>query len=254
MKQALIVVSFGTSIPGAQQSIADVEAALAEVMPGAEIYTALTSPTIRRKLQSRGEQACSLTEVLELLDPQAYELVVIQPTHLLYGMEYDRIKATVQPYTQRFPRILLGKPMLAGAEDMLAMAELLKEMFPPSAEALVLMGHGTNHFANMVYPAFQTVLRLQGYANAYVGTVEGWPGIEDVIAQLKADGRREVLLAPMMLVAGDHACNDMAGDAPDSWKSLLEAEGFHVRCHLEGMGSLPKIQSLYCRHLRELLG
>lgn len=253
MKQALVIVSFGTSVPTAQKSITDVEEALANILPGADIYTALTSPTIRKKLKSRNQQAYSLEEILENLAPMAYDLVVVQPTHLLYGFEYDRIKAAVQSFRGRFAKILLGKPLLADTEDLLAMAEYLREELPPCEDALVLMGHGTEHSANVIYPAFQTVLRLMDYPGAYVGTVEGWPTIGDVIRQLKADGKRSVLLAPMMLVAGDHACNDMAGDDPDSWKSQLEAEDFTVRCRMEGLGSLPQIQSLYCRHLRELL-
>ena len=253
MKQALVAVSFGTSVPAAQKSIADVEEALASVMPGADIYTALTSPTIRRILSKRGQQVFSLEEVLEQLAPMGYDLVVVQPTHLLYGFEFDRMKAAVQSFTGRFAKLVLGKPLLSNTEDLLALAEYLKEEFPPSEEALVLMGHGTEHFANMVYPAFQTVLRLAGFSGAYVGTVEGWPSIENVMEQLKADGKQKVLLTPMMLVAGDHACNDMAGEDPDSWKSKLEAEGFTVRCRMEGLGNLPQIQSLYCRHLKDLL-
>ena len=253
MKQALVIVSFGTSVPAAQKSIAGVEEALASVMPGADIYAALTSPTIRRILKNRGRQVFSLEETLELLAPKDYDLVVVQPTHLLYGFEYDRIKETVQSFAGKFTKLLLGKTLLADTEDLLSVAEYLREEYPPCEEALVLMGHGTEHFSNVVYPAFQTTLRLLNYPGAYVGTVEGWPSIEDVIRQLKADGKKDVLLVPMMLVAGDHACNDMAGDKPDSWKSQLEAEGFTVRCHMEGLGNLTQIQSLYCRHLRDLL-
>lgn len=253
MKQALIIVSFGTSVPKAQQSILKVEEALADLMPGAEVYTALTSPTIRKKLKSRGQQAYSLEEVLEMLTAAEYDLVVVQPTHLLYGFEYDRIRELVQTYSGHFAKLLLGKPLMADTADLLAVSEILREEYPPSEEALVLMGHGTEHFANMVYPAFQTSLRLTGYPCAYVGTVEGWPSIDDVICQLKAEVKHSALLVPMMLVAGDHACNDMAGSDPDSWKSKLEAEGFAVRCHMEGLGSLPQIQSLYCRHLKALL-
>lgn len=253
MKQALIVVSFGTSVPSAQKNIADVEEALAGVMTGADIFTALTSPTIRRKLRSQGREVFGLEEVLERLAPGSYDRVVVQPTHLLYGFEYDRIRETVAAFAGRFPQLLLGKPLLAGTEDLHAMAAILKEEYPPSQEALVLMGHGTEHFANMVYPAFQTVLKLDGFSGAYVGTVEGWPSIDDVIRQLHADGRKSVLLVPMMLVAGDHACNDMAGPDPDSWKSRLEAEGFTVRCHMQGLGGLTAMQSLYCRHLQDLI-
>lgn len=253
MKQALVIVSFGTSVSGAQKSIADVEQALAAVMPDADVYKALTSPTIRRKLIARGEDAKSLEEVLTALVSAGYDLVVVQPTHFLFGFEYDRIQATVDANSEKFAKLILGKPLMADTEDLLAVAEILREEYPSGDEALVLMGHGTEHFSNMVYPAFQTALRLSGFRDAYVGTVEGWPGIDDVITQLKADRKERVLLVPLMLVAGDHACNDMAGEEPDSWKSRLEAQGFTVRCHMEGLGNLQQMQSLYCRHLRRLL-
>lgn len=252
MKEALVIVSFGTSVAEAQKDIDGVEAALAAAMPDADFFTALTSPTIRRKLKSRGEAAYSLEEILETLSPADYNRVTVQPTHLLYGIEYDRIKAVVSAYASRFAAITLGEPLLAGTEDMIALARCLKAEYGSDSEALVLMGHGTEHYANMVYPAFQTVLRLEGYANAYVGTVEGWPSLEPVIRQLKADNHQKILLMPMMLVAGDHARNDMAGSDPDSWKSRLEAEGFTVRCHMEGLGRLSQVQSLYVRHLNEL--
>lgn len=253
MKQALVIVSFGTSVPTAQKSIMEVEQALISAVPGADVCKALTSPTIRRKLIARGQDAYSLEEVLQKLASADYDLVVVQPTHFLYGFEYDRIKSTVQSYADRFAKLVLGKPLMADTQDLQEVSEILREEYPPSEEALVLMGHGTEHFSNMVYPAFQTALRLTGYHGAYVGTVEGWPCITDVIGQMKADGKHSALLVPMMLVAGDHARNDMAGEEPDSWKSQLEAQGITVRCHMEGLGSLPKIQDLYCRHLQELL-
>lgn len=250
MKQALVIVSFGTSVPAARKSIDAVTRAMAACMPEADLFLALTSPTIRRKLRARGEQAFSLEEILEAL--AGYDRVVVQPTHLLYGIEYDRIRETVAAFARRLPGLVLGTPLLAGTEDLQALAGILLEAHPRSGEAMVLMGHGTEHFANLVYPAFQTVLRLRGCSDVYVGTVEGWPGIGDVIDQLKADGVKKALLVPMMLVAGDHACNDMAGLEPDSWKNQLEAQGIAVRCHLEGLGSLEAVQALYCRHLRML--
>lgn len=253
MKQALVIVNFGTSVPSAQEDIAQVEQTLVSVMPDADCYRATTSPTIRRIFKRRGQQAHSLEEVLEQLIPMGYERVIVQPTHLLYGIEYDKIRSAVLPYAGQFETLLLGKPLLSGTDDLMFLAECLKEAFAPGEEALVLMGHGTEHFANAVYPAFQTALRLLDYPGSYVGTVEGWPTLDQVILQLKADQKKKVLLMPMMLVAGDHACNDMAGNDPDSWKSRLEAEGFEVRCHMRGLGNLPRIQSLYRRHLQDLI-
>lgn len=117
----------------------------------------------------------------------------------------------------------------------------------------MLLGHGTEHFANMVYPAMQTALRLAGGRRAYMGTVEGWPGFDEVLAQLKKDGCGQALLVPFMLVAGDHALNDMAGDGPKSWKSRLEAAGVGVRCRMRGLGALPEVQALYGARLREIV-
>ena len=112
------------------------------------------------------------------------------------------------------------------------------------------MGHGTTHFANMVYPAMQTALRLQGHPNVVVGTVEGWPTLENAIDELRALGAKHIELRPMMLVAGDHAQNDMAGDDADSWKSHLTDAGFDVHCTVEGLGELEDVQRLYVEHLK----
>jgi len=116
------------------------------------------------------------------------------------------------------------------------------------------MGHGTGHFANMIYPALQTAFRVLGDERVFVGTVEGWPSFGECLTQLKRGSWRRVDLAPMMLVAGDHALNDMAGEEPDSWKKLLEAEGYAVQCHLEGIGEWAEVCESYCGHLREILG
>ena len=140
------------------------------------------------------------------------------------------------------------------ADDLRALAACMARRFgQPEGGALVLLGHGTEHFANMVYPAMQTALRLAGGRRAYMGTVEGWPGFDEVLAQLKEDGCGQALLVPFMLVAGDHALNDMAGDGPKSWKSRLEAAGVGVRCRMRGLGALPEVQALYGARLREIV-
>ena len=145
-----------------------------------------------------------------------------------------------------------GMPLIASPEDLRDAAKAVLAHFPPQAgRALVLMGHGTGHIANMIYPALQTAFRLAGAEEVYVGTVEGWPGIDDVAEQLRKSGCREIDLAPFMLVAGDHAVNDMAGDDPESWKSILTGKGFEVRCVLEGIGSWDEIHEIYSRHLHE---
>ena len=253
MKKTLIAVSFGTSVPAAQESIRAVERVLAQEAAGWQFCRAWTSPTIRHILAGRGEQVESLEETLDRLAAEGTEEILVQPTHFLYGIEYDRIRAAVEASRDRFKKITLGKPLLAGTEDLRVLADYVVKEALPADGALVLMGHGTEHFVNLVYPAFQTVLHLAGAPNAFVGTVDGWPTIENVLEQLQAGGYKKVLLAPMMLVAGDHACNDMAGDEPDSWKSILEAAGIEVHCRLRGLGDVPGVQELYRRHLKEML-
>ena len=160
--------------------------------------------------------------------------------------------------------ITMGVLMGSGgiSEKLIALADacvgwmrggMARRFGQPEGGALVLLGHGTEHFANMVYPAMQTALRLAGGRRAYMGTVEGWPGFDEVLAQLKEDGCGQALLVPFMLVAGDHALNDMAGDGPKSWKSRLEAAGVGVRCRMRGLGTLPEVQALYGARLREIV-
>ena len=248
MKKALLVVSFGTVVPQARANIDAVEAALRDAVPQRDFFHAFTSPMLRRILAGRGEKIPGLEEALEQLHAQGYDDVIVQPTYVLYGGEYDKLRETADSFSGSFVRLTLGKPLMADAEDLVALAGIVR-LRHPADDALLLLGHGTKHFANMVYPALQTALRLQGCEKAYVGTVKGWPGFEEVLAQLRRDGRREVLIAPLMLAAGGHALRDMAGEDEHSWKSRLEKEHFSVRCHMEGLGALPEVQALYREHL-----
>lgn len=254
MKTALLCVSFGTSVPAARKSITAVEEALHAEMPEADFYRVFTSKTIRRILASKGETVWSMDEALEHLTDGSYDRVVIQPTHFLYGLEYESLKVSVEEAKKRFPALLLGAPLLSDTKDLQALAKVLSEEFPQKENsALVLMGHGTPHFSNVVYPAMQAVFHMMGRKDVYVGTVEGWPEIEEICGELKTGNYTQVRTAPLMLVAGDHALNDMAGDEEDSWKSILTREGYEVECIMQGLGVLPGVQEMYRQHLQELL-
>ena len=184
----------------------------------------------------------------------SYDRVVIQPTHFLYGLEYESLKASVEEAKKRFPALLLGAPLLSGTGDLQALAQVLSQEFPKKENsALVLMGHGTPHFSNVVYPAMQAVFHMMGRKDVYVGTVEGWPEIDEICKELQTGNYTHVRTASLMLVAGDHALNDMAGDEEDSWKSILTREGYEVECIMQGLGVLPGVQEMYRRHLQELL-
>lgn len=248
MKQALIVTSFGTSVPEARRSITAVENALERAAAGYTVLRAFTSPTIRRILAGRGEQVPSLTETLEQLCAGGVERVVVQPTHLLYGYEYDKLKAEAERFAGRFARLEVGRPLAADSRDILRLAEKLAEANPRREGAVtVYMGHGTEHFANAVYPALQTAFQLAGRSDILVGTVEGWPGLTDILRQLGTPC--QVRLLPLMLVAGDHARNDMAGD----WREAFEQAGHTVRCEFTGLGELAWVQEMYRDKLLEIL-
>ena len=251
MKKAIILLSFGTSVEEARQrDIAPVETALRSCTK-LPCITAYTSPTIRKILARRGETVPGLEEAMAQLTTEGAECVeqiLVQPTHLLYGYEYDNIRRTVGE------QHLLGKPLLAGTEDIQYMAGVLDRISPKALGTVHLyLGHGTEHFANAVYPALQMALNLLGRGDILICTVEGWPGYLEVRQELAALSVKRVKLSPFMLVAGDHAVHDMAGEEPDSWKSRLELEGYAVDCHMRGLGAVPQVRALYQDHFRALL-
>ncbi len=254
MKTALLCVSFGTSVPAARKSITAVEDALRKELPQADFFHAYTSKTIRRRLSEQGETVWSMDEALEKLTDGSFDRIVIQPTHFLYGLEYENLRASVQAARIHFPEITLGIPLLSHIRDLQALAEILSEEYPREANnCLLLMGHGTPHFSDVVYPAMQTVFHTMGRNDVFVVTVDGWQDITEVIPQLKKQHFTSARTVPMMLVAGDHALNDMAGDQPDSWKSCLTREGFRVECVMQGLGMNPGVQQMYRQHLRGIL-
>ncbi len=249
--KAILAVSFGTSVPGAEAAIVNLEDALRAECPEREFRRAYTSRIICRKLAREGRPVPSPEEALEALAEAGVRDVLIQPTHLTPGDEYDKLCRIAEVYRERFAAMRIAAPLISDPKDLNAVADAVLAHYPPQeGSALLLMGHGSGHIANMIYPALQTAFRLKGADNVFVGTVEGWPEFPDCLAQLQRGLWKRVELAPLMLVAGDHALNDMAGDGPDSWKSRLEAEGYAVRCRLEGVGMWDEVCALCCSHAR----
>ncbi len=252
MEKALLCVSVGTTAPAAD-GITAVETSLRQAAPDCWFARAYTNGGIRRVLAARGQPVDSLPEALERLKRQGSRQVLVQPTHFLYGTEYETLRAQVQAAEPEFAVLRLGRPLLAGTDDIQVLAKAVMQAYPPqSGEALVLVGHGTDQFAGVVYPALQTAFWLAGRQDVLVGTVEGWPGQLEVLDQLQKSGVRAVHLAPLMLAAGRHACRDIAGDAPASWQSVLQTAGYSVRVTLRGLGELPAVQELYRQRLREM--
>lgn len=248
-KKAFIAVSFGTTVAGADESICAVEEQMRRVAPDRDFYRAFASGFIRKKLLKMGVKISSPEEVLETLLCDGYDDILIQPTFVIPGHEYDLLASSVKNFAGRGASLQLGKPLISTSEDLVDIAKVLASVYSDAFEsedsALLLMGHGTEHLANFIFPSLQTAFRTIGTENAYVATVEGWPTIGEAIAQMKNNGVKRVLLAPFLLVAGDHATNDMAGDEDDSWKNVLLREGFEVECRVLGLGAYEGIRKLY---------
>lgn len=251
MKKAIVVVSFGTTVKEAMVCIENVEKAIAKVYPEHDFYRAFTSEMILKKLKDKGTKIMSPKEAVELLKMKEYSEVMIFPSHVIPGFEYDKLKNLCETEKASFDELYLGKPLILNMTDLLEVAETLDSKWRkqiPAENAIIYMGHGTKHTANFIYPALQTAFLQMGRKKSYVATVEGWPELKDAVTLMKNDKVSRVDVVPFLLTAGDHVRNDMAGDDENSWKNILIREGFEVTCHVTGMGEIPEILKLYEKH------
>lgn len=251
MKKAILVVSFGTSYKETREkTIEACENKIKEAFEGYEFFRAFTSNMIIKKLKNRDNiHIENPIEALDRLHKEGYEEVIVQTLHIICGEEYTKLKEQISEYNDKFEKITLGRPLLSQIDDYKETVEALKLQIPKleENEAIVFMGHGTEHEAHSAYPALDYMLKQENI-KAHVGTVEGYPEIEEVIVNLKKDKVSKVRLMPFMLVAGDHAINDMAGDDDDSWKSILNESGFDTEIYLKGLGENEAIQNKFVKH------
>jgi sirohydrochlorin cobaltochelatase len=255
-EKGILVVSFGTSYPETRKlTIEATEKRIAEAFPDYEVRRAFTSHIIIKILKERGLMIDKPEEALAKMYEEGFSEVIVQPLHLMPGEEFhEKILKNVAPYEDAFEKIAVGRPLLSYTEDYHNVVDALDSQIPSlgSGEAVVFMGHGTHHPANAAYAMLQRVFDDHG-SGIYVGTVEGYPILDDVIPLLERDRIRKVTLMPLMLVAGDHASNDMAGDEEDSWKMILLDKGYEVDIYLHGMGENPAIQDLYVRNVKDAM-
>ena len=255
MKKGILVVSFGTShLDTMEKTIQAMEEGIAEAFPEYKVYRAFTSRMILRKLKKEeGIAIDTVEEALERMAADGVRRVVIQPTHIINGIENDRMLDEIKKLEGRFEWIRVGKPLLSSADDYKKAAHaVMAETELAPDEVLALMGHGTDHHANAAYPMLEYTFHALGYSRVLVGTVENFPDLSNVMTKLKICGARKVVLMPFMMVAGDHAKNDMAGEE-DSWKSEMENAGYEVRVILKGLGELKGIRRIFEEHIREVL-
>lgn len=251
-KKAILVVSFGTSYNDSRDAtIGAVEKAIQAAYPNYEVRRAFTSQIIIDKLKKRDNlEIDNVTEAMERLVADGVGTVICQPTHIMNGFEYDDMMREVGAYAGHFETLRFGKPLLTSTQDYKdIVAAITKEIPVPEGSALVMMGHGTEHFANSAYAALSYHLLDNGVQNVFVGTVEGYPDLEDTLRNVRASGVSRVILTPLMVVAGDHANNDMAGDEEGSWKTRFKAEGYEVEPVLKGLGEYESIRALYVAHV-----
>ena len=258
-RQAVLVVSFGTSYPETmEQNIEVLEREIGAAMPGWALRRAFTSGMIIKKLRERdGLEIDSVPAALRRLHVEGYDTVLIQPTHILNGDEYDKLRAQAEEFGESFKSLSFGAPLLTLSEDYKALAAAVMTEIPAPAEdeAVVFMGHGSEHSANSAYALFEYTLRDLGHRRAFVGTVEGYPELDEVRSRLSEHPAvRRVRLYPLMIVAGDHATNDMASEEEDSWRSRLEAAGYEVECVLRGLGEYAAVREIFVAHAQAAVG
>ncbi len=274
-EKELLVVSFGTSFNDSRVAdIKSIEDALQEANPDWSVRRAFTAQIIINHIQARdGEKIDNMEQALERAVANGVKQLVVQPTHLMHGAEYDEMCAAIDKVRDKFESVEIAEPMLgevgsdatvinadkeavAKAVVAAALSESGYESTAAAKEAgvaYVLMGHGTAHVAKVTYSQMAAQMDKLGYENVFIGTVEGEPedtSCEAVIAAVKEAGYTTVVLRPLMVVAGDHANNDMAGADEDSWKTMFEAAGFTVNCQISGLGRIADVQALYVAHAK----
>ena len=271
----ILVVSFGTSFNDSRaEDISSVEKAIAAANPGWDVRRAFTAQIIINHIQARdNEKIDNMEQALDRAVSNGVKNLIIQPTHLMHGAEYDEIIAAVEAYSDKFEQVVVAEPLLGEVgsdatvinEDKKAVAEALVadavsktkydtlDAADEAGVAFVFMGHGTAHTAKVSYSQMATQMDKLGYKNVFVGTVEGEPeetACENIIEAVKEAGYTSVVLRPLMVVAGDHANNDMAGSEEDSWLSMFAADGSFesISCQIEGLGRIEAVQQLYVEH------
>ena len=249
----LLVLSFGTSFNDSRRlTIGAIEDQLEKSFPDYSVRRGFTANIVIDHVAKRdGEKIDDIDESLKRAVDNGVKNLVVQPTHLMNGLEYEELKGDIAQYSDAFDKIAIGQPLLSSDDDFSRVENAIVDWtkdYDDGETAIVFMGHGTSADSNGVYQKMQDLLTKDGHTNYFVGTVEATPSLDDVMAAVKKGNYKRVVLEPLMVVAGDHANNDMAGDDKDSWKSQFEAAGYQVECLLRGLGENETIRQIYVEH------
>ncbi len=252
----MLVSSFGTSFNDNRRlTIGAIESDLEKAFPDYAVRRGFTAQIVIDHIMRRDNVAIdNMTQALDRAEANGVKTLVVVPTHLMSGFEYNDVVDEIAGKSDAFEKVVISKPLLDSDADFDAVAKAIYEdtkSYDDGETAICFMGHGTEADSNAVYGKMQETLKGLGYNNIFIGTVEAAPTIDDVIGMVKDGGYKKVVLQPLMVVAGDHANNDMAGDEEDSWKSIMEKEGFEVTCVLKGLGEIQAVRDIYVAHAQD---
>ncbi len=259
MKKGIILVAFGSTIPEAQVSFENIEKSVKKSFPGVPVYWSYTSRIIIDKMSKEGKYLATPEEALARMMRENFTHVAMQSLHTIPGAEFHGMLRNAHKFEgmgKGLHKVLVGYPLMATSEHVQRVAEAILKVIPKERrrkDAVVLMGHGTHHPANVYYAALNYHLQKLD-TNVFVGTVEGWPELDDIKADLRKRRVKKAYLMPFMSVAGDHARNDMAGAEEDSWKSILEKEGIGCVLVLKGTAEYQEFVDIWVDHLRSAFG
>lgn len=254
--QALLVVSFGTTHPDTREkNIVAVENTLQQAFPKRKFFHAYTSNVVRARIKQKEKiEIPGVEEALQEIAAQGIKDLLVQPTHLIQGHEFEDVQAGLTLAKEHFDKVKLGLPLLADAADLEQVVAAIASHALQNLDehqALLLMGHGSSHRMDATYQQLEASFHRAGHAQVFVRTVEGEHGLGSVLPLLQEKKIQHVCLLPLMLVAGEHAQNDLAGDSPDSWKHILSQHGITIDIRLQGLGELPEIRQMYVEHARQ---
>lgn len=260
-EKEILVLSFGTSYNQSRyQTIGGIERAIAAAYPDYSVRRGFTANIVIDHVQRRdGVKIDDIGEALQRAVDNGVKELVVQPTHLMEGKEYEELIGDISGYADKFEKVSIGEPLFRDGSDLSAFDQVIDALvdqgqnYDDGQTAIVYMGHGTDAESNADYQILEDELHKTGHDDYYVTTVEGTPGVADTISEIEGKGYTKVLLRPLMVVAGDHAHNDMASLEPDSIRSQFAAAGYEVDCILEGLGQDPAIQQIYVQHVQEAI-
>lgn len=257
MKKGIIVTSFGTTYEETRRlCIESIENRIKEEFKDDQVLRAFTSRVVISRLKKRDDYFVdNPTEALEKMKENGVKDIYVHPLLIIEGVEYDKIKKEVSDFFEKNKdfNIKIGKPLLTSDLDYEKAVDALNLQEDKDGEGIAFMGHGTYHSADIAYEKLQTTIKNKGYNNAFIGTVEGKKNLDDIMVELVDRKINKVRIKPFMLVAGDHATNDMASDDEDSWKSILEKNNIKAEAEIKGLGEIKEIQDIFIEHLKDIM-